>query len=306
MIDERFIALLLVAAVTIAGPLLIAALGELISETAGVINIELEAMMLTGAFTGVAGALLSQNIVVAFVAALGGGVLVGLLHGIASFWFRANQVVSGIILNILALGATTFLLVSVLGADVTQTVVRLERVAIPLLVDIPLIGQALFNQNLLVYAAFVGVPIVWFMLDRTPFGLALRAAGEKPEAAESLGINVLRTRWVALLVCGALAGVAGGLLTLGGLGFFTPNVTAGRGFIALAAVVFGRWRPWGVLAAVLLFGVADAFQIRAQALGIPVPYQLLVALPYLVTIIALAGLVTKMRPPAALGVNYER
>lgn len=306
MIDERFIALLLVAAVTIAGPLLIAALGELISETAGVINIELEGMMLVGAFTGVAGALLSQNIVVAFVAALGGGVLVGLLHGIASFWFRANQVVSGIILNILALGATTFLLVSVLGADVTQTVVRLERVAIPLLVDIPLIGQALFNQNLLVYAAFVGVPIVWFMLDRTPFGLALRAAGEKPEAAESLGINVLRTRWVALLICGALAGVAGGLLTLGGLGFFTPNVTAGRGFIALAAVVFGRWRPWGVLAAVLLFGVADAFQIRAQTLGIPVPYQLLVALPYLVTIIALAGLVTKMRPPAALGVNYER
>ena len=306
MIDERFIALLLVAAVTIAGPLLIAALGELISETAGVINIELEAMMLAGAFTGVAGALLSQNIVVAFAAALGGGVLVGLLHGIACFWFRANQVVSGIILNILALGATTFLLVSVLGADVTQTVVRLQRVAIPLLVDIPLIGQALFNQNLLVYAAFVGVPIVWFMLDRTPFGLALRAAGEKPEAAESLGINVLRTRWVALLVCGALAGVAGGLLTLGGLGFFTPNVTAGRGFIALAAVIFGRWRPWGVLVAVLLFGVADAFQIRAQTLGIPVPYQLLVALPYLVTIIALAGLVTKMRPPAALGVNYER
>jgi simple sugar transport system permease protein len=270
-----------------------------------VINIELEGMMLAGAFTGVAGALLSQNIIVAFLAALAGGMLVGLLHGIASFWFRANQVVSGIILNILALGATTFLLVSVLGADVTQTVVRLERIRIPLLADLPLIGQALFNQNLFVYAAFIGVPVAWWLLDRTPFGLALRAAGERPEAAESLGINVRRTRWMALLICGALTGVAGGLLTLGGLGFFTPNVTAGRGFIALAAVVFGRWRPMGILAAVLLFGVADAFQIRAQTLGIPVPYQLLVALPYLVTIIALAGLVTKMRPPAALGVNYE-
>ena len=305
MIDERFVALLLVAAVAIAGPLLIVALGELISETAGVINIELEGMMLAGAFTGVVGALLSQSIAVAFLAAGAGGVIVAVLHGIACFWFRANQVVSGIILNILALGVTTFLLVSVLGADVTQTVVRLDRITIPLLSDIPVLGRALFSQNALVYAAFLGVPLIWWILDRTPFGLALRAAGERPEAAESLGINVRRTRWVALVICGALAGLGGGLLTLGGLGFFTPNVTAGRGFIALAAVVFGRWRPMGIMAAVLLFGVADALQIRAQTLGLPIPYQLLVALPYLVTIIALAGLVTRMRPPAALGVNYE-
>lgn len=304
--ERDFLALLLVAAVTLAGPLLIAALGELISETAGVINIQLEGMMLAGAFSGVAGALLTQNIWLAFLAAIGGGLAVAALHGIACFWFRANQIVSGITLNILVLGTTTFLLVSAMGADVTQSVVRVERIAIPVLADIPVIGQALFNQNIVVYLAMLGVPLTWWMLDRTPFGLALRAAGERPEAAESLGIDVHRVRWAALAICGALAGIAGGLLTLGGLGFFTPGVTAGRGFIALAAVVFGRWRPFGALAAVLLFSVVDAFQIRAQTLGFPVPYQLLVALPYLVTIIALAGLVTRMRPPSALGVNYER
>jgi general nucleoside transport system permease protein len=303
--DIDFLTLLLVAAVSLAAPLLIAALGELISETAGVINIQLEAMMLVGAFVGVAGALLTQNIVLAFAGAIVGGLIVAALHGIACFWFRANQIVSGVTLNILALGATTFLLVSVMGADVTQSVARVERIPIPVLSQIPVIGPALFAQNVVVYLAFVAVPIIWWMLDRTSFGLALRSAGERPEAAESLGIDVNRTRWMALAMCGALAGIAGGLLTLGGLGFFTPNVTAGRGFIALAAVVFGRWRPAGTLVAVLLFSVVDAFQIRAQTLGLPVPYQLLVALPYLVTIIALAGFITRMRPPSALGVNYE-
>lgn len=303
--DVEFFSLLLVAAISLAAPLLIAALGELISETAGVINIQLEAMMLAGAFAGVAGALVTQNIVLAFGAAIVGGLIISALQGIACFWFRANQIVSGVTLNILALGATTFLLVSVIGADVTQTVVRVERIPIPVLSQIPVIGPALFAQNAVVYLAFVAVPVIWWLLDRTPFGLALRSAGERPEAAESLGIDVNRTRWTALAICGAFAGVAGGLLTLGGLGFFTPNVTAGRGFIALAAVVFGRWRPVGTLIAVLLFSVVDAFQIRAQTLGLPVPYQLLVALPYLVTIIALAGFITRMRPPSALGVNYE-
>jgi general nucleoside transport system permease protein len=304
--DERFIALLLVAAVTLAAPLLIAALGELISETAGVINIQIEGMMLAGAFTGVAGALITGNIVLAFVFAMAGGLAVAALHGLACFVFGANQIVSGITLNILALGTTTFLLVSVMGADVTQTVVRLERIVIPVLSELPVIGQAMFTQNILVYAAFLAVPVVWLVLDRTTFGLRLRAAGERPDAAESLGINVLRVRWTALAIAGLMAGVAGGLLTLGGLGFFTPGVTAGRGFIALAAVIFGRWRPAGAMVAVLLFSIADALQIRAQTLGIPLPYQLLVALPYLVTIIALAGFVARMRPPKALGINYER
>lgn len=298
--------LLLVAAVALGAPMLFAALGELISETAGVINIELEAMMLVGAFTGVAGALVSGDIIIAFLAAIAGGALVAVIQGVACFIFGANQVVAGIVLNILALGATTFLLVSALGADVTKSVVTLKPLPIPFLSDLPLIGRALFNQNALVYLAYLAVPAVWWLLSRTRFGLALKAVGERPAAAESMGVSVYATRWWALVICGALAGIGGGLLTLGGLGVFTPNVTKGIGFIALAAVIFGRWKPWGTLGAVMLFSLVDAFQIRAQALGLPIPYQLLVALPYLVTIVALAVFVSRMKPPAALAINYER
>lgn len=302
----EWFALLVAAAVALAAPLLLAALGEVISETAGVINIELEGMMLVGAFTGVAGALLTGNIALAFVAAIAGGLIVAALQGIACFVFGANQVVAGIVLNILALGATTFLLVSALGADVTRSVVTLTPMPIPLLSEIPYLGKALFSHNLVVYLAYLAVPAVWLLLSRTRTGLALKAVGEKPAAAEAMGVDVTRTRWLALLLCGALAGIGGGLLTLGGLGVFTPNVTKGIGFIAIAAVIFGRWKPLGTLGAVMLFSLVDAFQIRAQALGIPVPYQLLVALPYIVTLLALALFVSKMRPPAALAVNYER
>lgn len=303
--DERFLSLLLVAAVASSAPLLLAAMGELISETAGVINIGLEAMMLSGAFGGVLGAYLSGDALIGFLCAALAGGLVASVHGILCFVFRANQVVSGVALNILALGATTFLLATLLGG-VSRAVAGLPRAEVPVLSSIPVIGQAFFNQNLMVYVAYALVPLTWYLLNRTAAGLALRAAGERPEAAESLGVGVVRVRWVALLTCGSLAGIGGGLLALAGLGFFTQNLTAGRGFIALAAVVFGRWKPGGSAVAVLLFAVADAFQVRAQALSLGIPYQLLVALPYLVTLIALAGLLRRMRPPAALGLNYRR
>lgn len=301
--SDQYISLLLVAAVALAAPLLFAAVGELISERAGVINIELEGMMLVGAFTGVWGAYLSGSVWVGFVAAGVGGLLVALLHGVTSFIFLANQVVSGVVLNILALGLTSFGLDAVFGTSLNRSVGTLERIRIPILADVPFVGPALFNQRPTVYIAMLFVPATWWLLNRTAVGLALKSAGERPDAAEALGVRVMRVRWVALMTCGILAGVGGGQLTLAGLGFFTPNVTAGRGFIALAAVVFGKWNPIGTAAAVLLFATADAFQIRAQALGIDLPYQLLVSLPYLATLIALAGLMRKMRPPAALGVN---
>ncbi len=304
--DERFVSLLLAAAVGLSAPLLFAALGELLSETAGVINIELEGMMLCGAFAGVLGAHASDSALVGFLAAALGGLLVAVLHGLICFVFRANQVVSGVVLNILALGATSFLLATVLGPNVNQAVASLPRIQIHSLAQIPFVGRALFTQNVMVYVAYLAVPVVWWVLRRTSAGLALEAAGQRPEAAESLGVNVRRVRWSALAACGILAGVGGGQLALAGLGFFTQNMTAGRGFIALAAVVFGRWRPLGAAAAVLLFAIADAFQIRAQALGIDVPYQFLVMLPYVVTLVALAGLLRRMRPPASLGINYEQ
>lgn len=302
--NEQYISLLLVAAVSLASPLLFAAIGELVSERAGVINIELEGMMLVGAFTGVWGAYLSGNVWVGFLAAGIGGLLVALVHGVTCFVFLANQVVSGVVLNILALGLTSFGLDAVFGSSLNRSVGTLDRVRIPVLAEIPFIGPALFSQRVTVYVAILLVPATWWLLNRTASGLALKSAGERPDAAEALGVRVMRVRWVALMACGILAGIGGGQLTLAGLGFFTPNVTAGRGFIALAAVVFGKWNPIGAAAAVLLFATADAFQIRAQALGIDLPYQLLVSLPYLATLIALAGLLRRMRPPAALGINH--
>ena len=305
MIDQPFLTLLLAAAVALSAPLLFAALGELISERAGVINIELEGMMLAGAFGGVLGAQLAGNAWLGFPVAALGGMLIGTLHGLLCFRFGANQVVSGVVLNILALGATTFLLSVVLGAGSVRAVEGIPRVEIPLLSSIPVVGPALFDQNLMVYVAYGAVAFLWWALKRTRAGLAISASGERPEAAESLGVNVQLTRWLALLTCGAMAGIGGGLLALGGLGFFTQNMTAGRGFIALAAVIFGRWHPVGAAIAVLLFAAADAFQIRAQVLGFGAPYQFLVMLPYLVTLIALAVFQRRMRPPSALGINYR-
>lgn len=303
--SEHFISLLLVAAVALSAPLLFTALGELISETAGVINIQLEGMMLMGAFTAMLGAFVSHRIEAGFIAAALGGLLIATVHGVMCLVFRVNQVVSGVVLNLLALGITTFGLEVIFGSNFNRSVPTLGKFAIPLLSRLPVIGQAFFNQPISVYLAFLAVPLIWFLLNRTAAGLALRATGERPEAADALGLRVLRVRWIALLTCGVLAGVGGAQLILAGLGFFTQNVTAGRGFIALAAVIFGRWTPFGTAAAVLFFAMTDAFQIRAQALGIHAPYQLLVALPYLATLVALAGLLRGMRPPAALATNYE-
>lgn len=299
-------ALVVAAAIALATPLLYAALGELISETAGVINIQLEGMMLCGALAGVWCAAASQNVVAGFAGAAVAGVLLAALHGLLSFVFGANQVVSGVVLNILALGGTGFLFGSAQFGQLSMPAPTLSVVEIPLLSDIPVVGPALFEHNVMVYLAYLLVPVIVVLRRRTTVGLALTAAGERPDAAAALGLSVLRVRWSALIVCGALAGIGGGQLVLAGLGLFTEDVTAGRGFIALAAVVFGRWRPVGTLGAVLLFAVTEAVQVRSQVLGLDLPYQLLIAMPYIVTILALAVFQRSMRAPAALGAAYRR
>lgn len=301
-----FLLVLIPVTIALAAPLLYAALGELISEKAGVINIQLEGMMLCGALFGVWGSAVSGNVAVGFLAAAAGGAALAALHGVICLVLGANQVVSGVVLNILALGGTSFLFGSALSGSLTSPAATLRPVPIPLLSDIPLLGPALFNQNVMVYVAYLLVPILWFVWRRTRLGLVLEAVGERPAAAASLGLSVAGVRWSALLICGVLAGIGGGQLVLAGLGLFSENVTAGRGFIALAAVVFGRWRPVGTLLAVLLFAFVDALQVRAQVLDVPLPYDLLVALPYIVTIVALGLFVRHMRPPAALGIGYRR
>jgi general nucleoside transport system permease protein len=305
MNDSQF-ALLLVAGVSLASPLLWAAMGELISEIAGVINIQLEGMMLAGAFMGVLGAHHSGSVWIGFLVAAVGGVILAAIHAVVCFVFEANQIVSGVILNIFAIGATSFGLSVAFDAGQRPNIDTIDKIRIPGLADLPLIGPALFNQHLLVYIGFLLVPAIWWFLRRTAAGLAVQAAGEKAEAADSLGVPVMRTRTLALLACGVLAGIGGAQLSLAGVGTFTDNMTAGRGFIALAAVVFGRWKPVGTLVAVIIFALADALAIRAQSLGLHIPNQLLLMLPYLVTLVALAGLVRRMRPPSQLGINFER
>jgi simple sugar transport system permease protein len=302
--DSAAVIFLLATMVAFAAPLIYAAMGELISERAGVINIELEGMMLAGAFCGVWGALAAGDVGFGFVAGALGGIAVALAHGVLCFLARAEQVVSGVVLNILVLGLTTFAIAPVFGASAGRPGPTLVPLPVPLLADIPVIGRVLFNQTIGVYGAFVAVVGVWWLVSRTTTGLAIQAVGEVPAAAASMGINVRRQRWMALLACGALAGIGGAQLTLSGLGTFTQNVTAGSGFVALAAVVFGRWRPAGALVAVLLFTLVQAIQVNAQVEGIKLPYQLLVMAPYLVTVVALALFVGRSRAPRALGSNY--
>jgi general nucleoside transport system permease protein len=301
--DIGAVILLLASTFAFAAPLIFAAIGELISEKAGVINIELDGMMLSGAFCGVWAALISGSLLAGFIGAAVGGALVALAHGILCLIFRAEQVVSGVILNILVLGLTTFAIGPVFGADLSRAAPTLSPISVPYLSELPIAGRVLFSQTPTVYLAFLLVAATWYLFNRTTFGLALQAVGEAPAAGLAMGIKVRRLRWFALMTCGALAGIGGSQLTLAGLGTFTQNVTAGRGFIALAAVIFGSWRPFGTLFAVLLFTLVEAIQVRAQALGIHLPYQFLVMAPYLVTILALTLFVGRSRPPRALGIS---
>jgi ABC-type uncharacterized transport system permease subunit len=303
MIDTNAVVLLLAATLALAAPLLFAALGELISERAGILNINLEAMMLGGAFCGVWAASATASLFAGFVGAALAGIVIAAIHGVLCIALRAEQVVSGVALNILVLGVTTYGVGAVFGSNVSRSVETLTALPIPFLSGLPFAGRVLFDQTATTYIAFLLVPLMWWAINRTVVGLALQATGEQATAAMSMGVNIRLVRWTALLTCGALAGIGGGQLTLAGLGTFTQNVTAGRGFIALAAVVFGRWTPSGAMVAILLFTIIEALQVRAQILGINLPYQFLVMAPYLATILALALFMKRMKAPRGLGIN---
>lgn len=296
----------LTSAIRFSTPLLGASLGEIISERAGVVNIGLEGMMLCGALAGVLGSYYSGSPWAGVVAALVAGSLVALVHAFFSITLAVNQVVVGMAINIGSLGLTTFVARMVFGITQQVRVTSLDPVKIPLLGDVPVVGQVLFNQSMLVYLIYLLVPIVAFLLMRTEAGLKLRAVGEHPEAAASVGISVVRVRYIAVLICGALTGLAGSFFSLVQLSAFVEGMTGGRGYIALAVVIVGKWTPWRAALAALLFGALDAIALRAQALAINVPYHLLLALPYLVTLLVYAGLVGQARSPAALAQAYIR
>jgi len=289
------------ATIRTATPLALAALGETIVERSGVINIGLEGIIIAGAFgaaasagfTGVSGALIT--------AVLAGSLCAAIL-GILIITLHAEQIVAGTALTLLALGATGLLYRTMFGTTgVALTIPTAKPIAIPLLSSAPVIGRALFVQPATTYVVYVLVPLVAWWLSRTHAGLSLRAVGENPAAAVAAGISPDRVRWLALLFGGALGGLSGGCLVVAQVGTFAEGMSAGRGFIAIAIVALGRWSPFGVALAGLLFGAASALQFVFQSLGWSVPYQLFLALPYLLTLVALAGVTGRHAPPAALG-----
>jgi len=288
-------------------PLVYAALGGLLSERSGVFNIALEGKILAGAFGAAVGAF--------FLDGAAGGLLVGMLVGLGIGVFLAalgvtlavNQIVAGIAINLFVVGLTSFLSRVVFGAQAnTLQLPGLEPIAIPGLAAIPIVGEAFFNKDLLVYALYVLVPFMYVFVFHTPWGLAIRAAGQHPAAADTAGIPVVRLRFLCVSAAGVLAAIGGCYLVLVQVHLFSENMSAGKGFIALAAVILGRWNPVGALLACLLFGFFDALQLRLQFANPEVPYQFFVLLPYLVSILALVGLVGRPRPPAAIGQPYKR
>jgi simple sugar transport system permease protein len=292
--------------ITMAVPLLLAALGEVIAARAGVLNIGLEGMLLSGALAALVVALPTGSTALGFLSAIAVGAALGLLLGIFVAHLDANQVVAGTALNLLAAGLTGVAYRAVFGVTGSALTIQGAPVLpLPGLANLPVVG-AFFNQTLIGYAAFAAVPVVAWALARTLPGLRLRMVGENPYAAANQGVAVRRIRIVALVLCGMLAAAGGAYLSLAYANTFVEGMSAGRGFIALAIVIVGRRHPVGVMLAALFFGFATALQFHFQAMGLHVPFQFFLILPYAMTLIVLAGRVGRTTAPAALGQPYER
>lgn len=312
-IPEPMFEEILAATMRQATPLLLAALGEIIVQRSGVINIGIEGMMLMGAFFGMLGSFYT-GVALPNLAPSVGLIAAGLSGGITAYVFAfltirlaADQVVTGTGITLLALGLTEVIyqrLFSYTGAALK--VAAFGEVRIPFLSGIPWVGAALFQHNILVFLTFLFVPCLYFYLFQTSHGLTIRACGEHPKAVDAVGFNVEKLRTLCVLFGGVIAGLAGGYLSLADVPYFTPGMTVGRGFIALAIVIFGKWHPFKACGAALLFGLGESLEVRFQAIGWDIPYQFLLMLPYILTLLVLAGFVGKSTPPLALGTPYKR
>jgi general nucleoside transport system permease protein len=294
------------ATLQFAALLLLPALGGVISERSGVTNIAMEGMMLTGAYAGVMSALATQSVLGGVLGAIIAGCLISLIHAVVSINFKANQIVSGIAINIAALGLTNYLLfvqTANQGVPSLKDNLRLPNISLGPLSNIPFIGPVFLQQNIIFYVAILILLGIQFLLFRTNIGLRIRAVGEHPLAADTAGVNVRLIRYLCVIGSGALSGLAGAFLSLGIAGIFNPNMTAGAGFIALAAMIFGKYMPWGAAGACVIFGLGEALSSRMQGVG--VSPSLLNTIPYVLTLIALVGLVGRTVPPAADGIPYE-
>lgn len=300
---------LLAAAIRIATPLLLAALGGILSERAGVFAIGLEGMMLAGAFAATVGAFATSSVAAGITLALLGGAIIALAVAVVAVRFRADNMVTGLAANILALGLTSYLLRIIAGGGGRPAAIHLAPLAplpVPLLSDFPVLGPLLFVQPPLTYAALLGCAALPFFLGHTAAGLTLRATGENPEAAFASGADPMGVRILAVIACGAIAGLGGAVLSLQQVGTFTDGMTGGRGYLALASLIVGRWTPWGAAAACLVFGAAEAFELRLQTFGIPVSSYIVQMSPYLIALTVLAGLGQSSRMPASIGRPLEQ
>lgn len=301
---------LLQQSIFLAIPLILGALAGVLCERSGVINVAIEGQMLSGAWAGALVGTLAKNNGLGLVAAVVAGGLMGLLLAVFAIRFFVNQVVLGVVLNVLALGLTGFIYDALMqpNQDSMNNPGFFDPIKIPVVGDIPIVGPLLFNANVIVYLTYILIVVVDVALFRTRWGLRTRAVGEHPEAADTVGINVFRTRYRNVVFGGMVAGLAGAFLTIGAVGAFSKNISSGKGFIALAAVIFGRWSPRGAIGAALLFGFADALQTVLSFTQTPVtiPSSFLAMLPYLATLFAVAGLVGRVRAPGADGEPYVK
>ncbi|CAM3535633.1 ABC transporter permease [Isoptericola cucumis] len=299
---------LLSGSVALCVPIVYGALGGVIGERSGVVNIAIEGQLLAGAFTAAIVGSITDSPWAGLVAAVLASALVALVLGMFTITYKVNQVIVGVVLNVLVIGLTSFFYSEVLvpNAETLNTTTRFERLPVPFLERIPIVGPVLFNQTIVVYLMFVAVAVVWFALFRTRWGLRVRAVGEHPKAADTVGIDVVRTRYRAVLIGGAMAGMGGAFYTVVSINQFGREMTAGAGFIALAAVIFGKWDPLRAALAGLLFGFATNLQNVLSVVGSPVPSQFMLMLPYVVTLLAVAGLVGRSRAPAAAGDAYSK
>lgn len=298
---------MLSAAVLLAVPIILGAFSGVLCERAGVVNIAIEGMMLMAAMVGALVGSVTKNMWIGLLAAVASSVLLAWVHAVLSIKYKINQIISGTVINIFSTGMTSYL-----SSKFLQTYQELNnppifpRVPIPLLADIPILGPLFFNTNLFVYLVFLLLIILQVALFTTRWGLRLRSVGEHPKAADTLGINVFATRYMAVLLGGVVAGIGGAFFTLGSVGRFDEMMTAGKGFIGLAAMIFGNWTPLGAFFAGLLFGFTDSVATKLTILGTGIPIQFMAMAPYITTMVVLAGLVGRGQMPAADGTPYEK
>lgn len=298
---------MLSAMMRIATPILLAALGELVTERAGILNLGVEGIILTGAFFGFFVVYRTGSIPLALLAAVLAGGLMSLIMVFMAATLKVDQVVTGLALNLLASGITFYwyrVAFNSIGATPTIEVMKIAK--IPLLAEIPILGEVLFSQHLLTYFAIIMVPVIWFFINKTKYGLEIRCLGENPRAIDIKGINVTRLQYLAVAFGGMMGGLGGAFLTVVSAGIFLPDMSAGRGWLAIVVVIAGNWKPLRIILATLAFSFFDAFQLQAQSLGVKFPYQILLALPYILAIILLTTSRSKSEAPGHLGLPYNR